>query len=163
MTRLVPFRIGTKHPRFQTTAASCWLLAFADELMEQLKGDKWFWLRRDWATWLKRVLLPRNVPNIEIPEMIELQEVNAMLYENIQAWYDKARHSAFDEGKKEGEQRGILEGERRLLIGLLEDQFGSIDGQTRSLIYELDEDDLRACSKRLKFAQSVDDVVGHLF
>lgn len=68
------------------------------ELVKQLKEDKWLGLRRNWVTWLKRVLLPKNVPNFEIPEMIELQEVNAMLYENIQAWYDRARHDGIIEG-----------------------------------------------------------------
>lgn len=50
-----------------------------------------------------------------------------------------------------------------MLIELLEEQFGNVDEQTRLLIYELNEDELRACFKRLKFAQSVYEVVGHLF
>jgi hypothetical protein len=45
------------------------------ELVGWLKDAKWTRLRRDWVVWLKRVLLPRNVPNIEIPEVIELQKI----------------------------------------------------------------------------------------
>jgi hypothetical protein len=99
--------------------------------------------------WLERsdTLLPGNVPNLEIPKIIELQEIKAMLYENIQAWYEEAR------------QKGEIKGQANMLIGLLEKKFGGIDEQTRSLIYQLDEDNLRACSKRLLSAQSLSDVI----
>ncbi len=50
-----------------------------------------------------------------------------------------------------------------MLIELLEDEFGKVDQRTQMLIYELDEASLRECFKRLKFAQSVDEVVGHLY
>jgi hypothetical protein len=49
-----------------------------------------------------------------------------------------------------------------MLINLLEDDFGSVDQGTRFLVYELDEASLRQCFKRLKFAKSVHEVVGHL-
>jgi flagellar biosynthesis/type III secretory pathway protein FliH len=74
-----------------------------------------------------------------------------MLYENIQAWYEEARQNGLDKGRREGQAN--------MLIGLLEEDFGSIDEQTRSLIYELDEGNLRACFKRLKSAQSLSDVI----
>ncbi|OAD23284.1 transposase, partial [Candidatus Thiomargarita nelsonii] len=43
-------------------------------LMDLLNGSEFVQLRRDIVTWLLRVLLPKNVPNVEIPEVVELQE-----------------------------------------------------------------------------------------
>jgi predicted transposase YdaD len=132
------------------------------ELVSWLKEAKWTRLRRDWVVWLKRVLLPRNVPNIEIPEVIELQEFNAMLYENIQAWYRDAEAKGKNAGFIDGEKKGIIKGRAKTLIELLEDEFGTVDQGTRFMVYELGEASLRECLKRLKFAKSVHEVVGHL-
>jgi hypothetical protein len=133
------------------------------ELLDWLKDPKSARLRRDWVVWLKRVLLPRNVPNIEIPEVIELQELNAMLYENMQAWYKEAENKGEKRGERRGETRGKIKGKAEMLIELLEDEFGKVDHQAQMLIYELDEENLRDCYKRLKIALSVDDVIGHLY
>jgi len=76
-------------------------------------------LRRDWVVWLKRVLLPRNVPNIKRPQVIELPELNAMLSENMPAWYKDAKNK----GETRGERLGEIRGERR----------GIIKGQAKSL------------------------------
>jgi predicted transposase YdaD len=133
------------------------------ELLDWLKEPKSARLRRDWVVWLKRVLLPRNVPNVEIPEVIELQELNAMLYENMQAWYKEAENKGEKRGERRGEARGEIKGQAKMLIKLLEDEFGKVDHQAQMLIYELDEENLRDCYKRLKIALSVDDVIGHLY
>jgi ribosomal protein L17 len=61
-----------------------------DSLVEWLKDPEFERLRRDIVTWLLRVLLPHNVPNIPIPQVIELQEMNSMLYETIQNWYSRS-------------------------------------------------------------------------
>jgi len=42
---------------------------------------------------------------------------------------------------------------------LLEERFGHVDEPARSLIYQLDEDNLHACLKRLLSAQSMSDVI----
>jgi hypothetical protein len=45
---------------------------------------------------------------------------------------------------------------------VLEDEFDTVDQRTLFLVYELGEVNLRECFKRLKFAKSVHEVVGHL-
>jgi hypothetical protein len=89
-----------------------------------------------------------------------------MLYENIQAWYRDAEAKGKNAGFIDGEKKGFIEGKKKgradMLINLLEDDFGSVDQGTRFLVYELDEASLRQCFKRLKFAKSVHEVVGHL-
>jgi len=82
-----------------------------------------------------------------------------MLYENMQAMYRRGEEAAMKAGVIIGEKKG----KANMLIELLEDAFGDVKKATRDMIYELDEDDLRDCSRRVKLAQSVDEVVGHLF
>jgi hypothetical protein len=116
-------------------------------LMDLLKGPEFAPLRRDIVTWLLRVLLPKNVPNIPIPEVVELQEMNTMLYETIQNWY------------KEAEARGEVLGEAKLLLNLLETKFGSIPASVKTTVTRLDSDTLLKCSQRLLTAKNWQEVI----
>ncbi len=119
-------------------------------LVDWLKDSEFVQLRRDIVTWLRRVLLPKNLPEIEIPEVIELQEMNAMLRENMQLWYQTA------------EERGKAQGIAQTLLYFLTDKFGQVDDKTQALIYRLDENSLFECIKRLKGAHSVQDILGQV-
>jgi len=119
-------------------------------LVDWLKDSEFVQLRRDIVTWLRRVLLPKNLPSVEIPEVFELQEMNAMLRENMQLWYQTA--------EERGEKRGIA----KSLLYMLSDKFGQVDDKTQSMIYGLDENSLLESLKRLKGAQSVQDVLGQV-
>ncbi|MCP4700254.1 MAG: Rpn family recombination-promoting nuclease/putative transposase, partial [Gammaproteobacteria bacterium] len=44
------------------------------QVTDWLKEPAQAGLRRDFVTWLSRVLLPNNVPGMQVPEVIELQE-----------------------------------------------------------------------------------------
>ena len=105
-------------------------------------------LKEDFVVWLLRVLLPRNVPEVQIPKVVELQEVNDMLYETIQGWYKKA------------EERGEKRGEAKMLVRLLETKFGALDAKVRASIEKLDSEALSNCSKRLFTARTVNEVLG---
>ena len=87
-----------------------------------LKEPKWFRLRQDWLVWLKRVLFVRNKPHIEIPEVHDLEELNAMLYENMQAMYRRGEEDAMKAGmiigEKEGKRKGERKGKANMLIEL---------------------------------------------
>ncbi|HEW97895.1 MAG: hypothetical protein DRR16_18575 [Candidatus Parabeggiatoa sp. nov. 3] len=115
-------------------------------LVDWLKDSEFVQLRRDIVTWLRRVLLPKNLPSVEIPEVFELQEMNAMLRENMQLWYQNAE----------------VKGQAKLFLYLLTDKFGQVDDKIQSMIYGLDENSLFECVKRLKGAQSVQDVLGQV-
>jgi hypothetical protein len=43
-------------------------------------------LRRAFAVWLKKVLLPARLPGVELPELADLNEVNTMLAERVMEW-----------------------------------------------------------------------------
>ncbi|RKZ46955.1 MAG: hypothetical protein DRR16_18855 [Candidatus Parabeggiatoa sp. nov. 3] len=77
----------------------------------------------------------------------------------MQAMYRRGEEDAM----KAGVILGARKGKADMLIELLKDEFGEVNNAARYLIYELDEAELRDCFKRLKLAQSVDEVVGHLF
>ncbi len=79
-------------------------------LSDWLKGSGQDGLRRDFVTWLLRVLLPNNLPDVQLPEVIELQEMHNMLYETAQAWYKEAEAKGRKEGWTEGKSEGWAEG-----------------------------------------------------
>ena len=132
-------------------------------LMDLLTGPEFDPLRRDIVTWLLRVLLPKNVPKTPIPEVVELQEMNTMLYETIQNWYKEAEVRGEKRGEKRGEARGEKRGEARgkaeLIINLLETKFGSILASVKTAIIRLDSETLLKCSQRLFTAKTWQDVI----
>jgi len=112
-------------------------------LMDLLKDCELAPLRRDIVTWLLRVLLPKNVPNIPIPYIVELQEMNTMLYETIQNWY------------KDAEVRG----EAKMFVNLLETKFGVLPASMRTTIDNFDSETLLKCSQQLFTAKTVQEVI----
>jgi hypothetical protein len=120
-------------------------------LVDLLKDSNFDALRRDLVTWLLRVLLPKNVPNIQIPEVVELQEMNSMLYETIQNWYKDA--------EKRGEARGEARGEVKLFLNLLETKFGHLPASVKTTVNNLDSETLLKCSQRLFTAKTWQEVI----
>jgi predicted transposase YdaD len=139
-----------------------------DSLVQWLKDPEFERLRRDMVTWLLRVLLPHNVPNIPIPQMVELQEMNSMLYETIQNWYKEAevrgRAQGEEFGRQQGEalgiQRGRLQGQAEILLLQLETKFGPLEPDVKVYLNHLDSKALLTCSQRLLTAQTLSDVIG---
>ena len=68
-----------------------------------------------------------------------------MLRENMQLWYRNAEVKA----------------QAKMLLYMLSEKFGRVDDKTQDIIYDLDENSLFECGKRLlQGAQSVQDVLG---
>ncbi|MEO5334027.1 MAG: Rpn family recombination-promoting nuclease/putative transposase [Magnetococcus sp. YQC-5] len=93
------------------------------ELLTWLKGPEQQELRRSFAKWLSRILLPRlSKKDILIPEAIlemnELEEVHTMLAETVEEW---TRAWMLD-GERKGEQKG----EASMLMRLLQRRFGTL-------------------------------------
>ena len=132
-------------------------------MINLLKEPEFEPLKRDIVTWLLRILLPKNVPNIPIPEVVELQEMNTMLYETIQNWYKEAeirgKAEGKAEGKVEGKAEGKVEGKAELIINLLETKFGSIPVSVKTAITCLDSETLLKCSQRLFTAKTWQEVI----
>jgi hypothetical protein len=97
-------------------------------LVEWLGGEEQSALRRAFVVWLKRVLLPARVPGAEIPNVVELQEMRAMLAERVKTWTEEWKQQGLaqgrEQGREQGERKGRRLGEVNLLRRLLERRFG---------------------------------------
>ncbi|MCJ8288061.1 MULTISPECIES: hypothetical protein [unclassified Halomonas] len=70
-------------------------------------------LRRHFAIWIKRVLLPNWIPESEGTEwqnLNELNEVHNMLAERAKRWSEQWKQQGLEEGLKQGREEGRKEG-----------------------------------------------------
>lgn len=88
-------------------------------------------LRRAFTVWLRRVLLPTRLPEVSIPEMQDLAEVQTTLAEWVIEWTQQWKEEGLREGRREGLQEGRREGlqqglvaERALLVRQARRRFG---------------------------------------
>jgi len=115
-------------------------------LLEWLKTPEQAGLRRDFTVWLRRVVLPKRQPQIILPEIHDLQEMQTMLAETVQQWYDEA------------EQQGQLAGERLLLKFQLQAKFGDLSSNVEEHLETLNTQQLFDCAKRLLTATTLEEV-----
>lgn len=120
------------------------------ELIEWLKAPEKESLRRSFTVWLRRVLLPRRLPDTQLPEMSDLHEVDTMLTDTVQEWTK--------EWQKEGEIRGVQQGEARMLSRLLQLRFGNIPIWAHEKISKAELPTLEAWSLRILDAESLEQV-----
>jgi len=101
-------------------------------LLEWLKGEGE--LQRAFAVWLVRVLLPARLPGIEIPGLMDLQEIKSMLAERVMEWTREWEQTGFEKGLERGFEKGRKEdlaAVRRVLVQQLEGRFGPLSEGTR--------------------------------
>ncbi|MEO5331116.1 MAG: Rpn family recombination-promoting nuclease/putative transposase [Magnetococcus sp. YQC-5] len=122
-----------------------------EELILLLKAPEHQELRRSFAKWLSRILLPRlSKKNIAVPEampeMNELEEVHTMLAETVEGW------------TREWKMEGRKEGEAAMLIDLLSCKFGQIADSVTEKVTGADRELIGKWSRNFVFANSVDEV-----
>ena len=83
-------------------------------LIEWLQAPEQLRLRRSFAVWVGRVLLPRRLQGENLPEIENLQEVHAMLAERVEEW------------TKNWKQEGRQEGRQESFMHLLNKRFGPV-------------------------------------
>lgn len=108
-------------------------------------------LRRAFVVWLKRVLLPARVPGADIPHVIELQEMQAMLAERVKTWTE--------EWKQQGLQQGLQQGESKLLHRLLSRRFGPLPKWADDCLARASAAELESWTDRVLDAQNLEDVL----
>jgi len=124
--------------------------AMVQELIKWLKAPEQTSLRRAFAVWIRRVLLPVRLPGKPLPETNNLLEVDAMLAERVKEWTH--------EWKQEGRQEGRQEGEAGLLLRLMHLKFGELDSETIARIQSTDADQLLIWSERIFNAKTAEDI-----
>ena len=87
-------------------------------LVEWLNAPERRRLRRAFAVWIRRVLLPNRLPGVALPEVGTLLEIKTMLAERVIEWTQQWK----DEGRQEGRQ----EGKAQLLQEQLTSRFGPL-------------------------------------
>ncbi len=96
---------------------------------ETYSGHQYLNLRRALTVWIRRVLLGRLIPQEPLPELNDLEEVEAMLAERVTEWTQKWKMEGRVEGRMEGRMEGEAQGEARgrnaILSRQLTKRFGS--------------------------------------
>jgi len=132
------------------------LVRVLDTLLIWLAAPEQDALRRAFAVWLKRVLLPRRMPGTVLPEVVELQEIKTMLAERVKEWTKQW----VEQGLQQGRQEGRREGEAALLLRLLEHKFGGLSEEVRERVARADAQTLLLWGERILTAKTVDEVLG---
>ncbi len=103
-------------------------------------------LRRAFTVWLKRVLLPGRLPEVTLPEIADLSEIDNMLANRVQEWTQQWKA----EGRKEGEMT--------FLLRLLEKRFGPLDETIRVRLEAADAQQLLRWGDRVLAAKTLEAV-----
>ncbi|MBF0310486.1 MAG: Rpn family recombination-promoting nuclease/putative transposase [Magnetococcales bacterium] len=111
-------------------------------------------LRRSFTVWLRRVLLPKRLPKADIPEMVELHEVNTMLAESVQEWVKPW----VDQGLQQGRQEGRQEEAAAMLLMLLRHKFGTLPDWVTAKVISAPLEHLEGWGRNILFASSLEEV-----
>src|SRR5438046_1020690 len=77
-------------------------------LIDWLRAPQDDSLRRAFTVWLRRVLLPARLPDVEIPDVYDLVEMHTMLAERVIEWTQQWKEQGLQEGLQQGLQQGQL-------------------------------------------------------
>jgi predicted transposase/invertase (TIGR01784 family) len=128
-------------------------------LLEWLREPEMAELRRSFAKFLLKNLLPARMPGIEIPEIADLQEVKSMLAERVMEWTHQWKQEGLEEGLQKGRQEGqedALVKAREVLLRDLVKRFGPLPEETRRRVDAITSiEDLMELSIRAGAASSL--------
>lgn len=149
--------------RLENSRTPADLLSVLGALLDWLGAPEQQSLRRAFAVWLNRVLLPRRVPEASFPELTDLHEVRTMLAERVKEWTREWREQGIQEGRREGRneglQEGLVEGERMVLLRLLVRKFGPLSDAQCHRLQSADAETVLDWSERVLTATSIDEVL----
>ena len=97
-------------------------------LVDWLRAPVYEGLRRAFAVWLRRVLLPARLPAMSLPEVQDLVEVQSMLAERVIEWTQEWKEQGRREARRV-ERRAALAAERALLRRMTQKRFGDTCAQ----------------------------------
>jgi len=124
------------------------------ELIGWLKAPEQTSLRRSFAVWIRRVLLPARLPGQAMPPVNDLLEVDTMLAERVKEWTREWEQKGIEKGERMGEQKGSA----TMLVHLLRMKFGELDEQTLSSVNSADAAQLLVWSERVLGATNLEQV-----
>ncbi len=132
------------------------------ELIDWLKAPEQSSLRRAFAVWIRRVLLPVRLPGQKLEKVNDLNEVDAMLAERVKEWTYEWKQEGLEEGiqqgRQQGRQEGRQEGEVDILLRLMKLKFGKLDAAIVSRVEKASEKQLLVWSERILSAEKLEDI-----
>jgi hypothetical protein len=156
--------------RLENSQAPEELQAMVKTLSQWLYAPEQASLRRAFAVWLKRVLLPARLPGVELPELGDLNEVNTMLAERVMEWtrqwkaqgmqegLERGREEGIEKGIEKGREEGWKSGETALLRKMLELKYGSLPPWAADKLAQADAADIEQWAANLLNAQTLEAV-----
>lgn len=137
-------------------------------------GQRHLSLRRALTVWIRRSLLHRLMPQEPLPELNDLEEVEAMLAERVTEWTEKWKMDGLAEGLAEGRRKGRVEGQEEgrkegeisgrsaMLIRQLSKRFGqdAVDVHVQNRLRAASQEQLDLWAERILDATTIDDVFG---
>ncbi|HEY9278636.1 MAG TPA: Rpn family recombination-promoting nuclease/putative transposase [Eoetvoesiella sp.] len=129
------------------------------------RDDVYTELRLALGEWLRHVLLPRALPEVDlIHAPVTLTEITEMMTEHSRSWTHQWRQEGRLEGKVEGRLEGKMEGKMEGYAGLLATQitrkFGGLPGWAQTRLEHADEATLNRWALQILDAQRIEDVFG---
>jgi hypothetical protein len=113
--------------RLEASRDAAQAMAILAALVEWLQAPEHASLRRAFGVWLARVFLPKRLPQVTLPPMSDLIEVNTMLADNLEAWTDQWLHQGWEKGLEQGLEQGLQQGRetaRHLLLRQVNQRMG---------------------------------------
>jgi len=114
-------------------------------------------LRRAFVRWVRYVLLPRALPDVDIPQVDDLLEIKDMLTEHSRSWTHQWKMEGVAEGRQEGRQEAAV----AMLQGQLTRKFGSLPESIQQRLKAATTADLETWSLSILDATSLDEVFGN--
>ena len=140
------------------------IIQVLETLIEWLQAPEQADLARALVVWLRRSLLASRMPDIDIPEIENLQEARTMLAERVKdwkkQWQEEARKEGEKAGQKKGRKEGRKEGESTVLLKQLARKFGTIDAEFQGRIAEADSEQLLNWAERILTSDNINEVFG---
>lgn len=69
-------------------------------------------LRRAFARWVRKTLLPGRMPGVDFSSIHDLAEAETMLAERVKQWTEEWKQQGLEEGRRKGWQEGRQEGQQ---------------------------------------------------
>ncbi len=118
-------------------------------LVDWLRAPEDDSLRRAFTVWLRRVLLPARLPQVPIPAVHDLVEIQTMLAERVVEWTQQWKEAGLREGRREGHREGHREGlqqgqlqeARTMVLEAVRVRFGKVPRDIRAAVQRLETRD----------------------
>ena len=123
-------------------------------LVDWLQAPEQTSVRRAFAVWIRRVLLPSRLPKTEMPEVGDLLEIKTMLAETVMDWTQQWLQQGLETGRQEGRQAEAS----RLLERQLTKRFGPLPPTVRTRLAQAAVEQLEDWAERILDATSLDAV-----